>query len=229
MRLDRFLSNAKMGTRSEVKKFIRSGLVSVNGVQIKDEGFHVSEKDVVELRGKIVVPHRKIYLIFNKPAGYVSDRTEDQASVYDLIDHPYLNELQVAGRLDKDVEGLLILSNDGDFIHKIISPKKHIQKEYLVWFEGELTDQKIELVEKGLKIKGEQFKPAVLKYVQPGVLSLVITEGKYHQVKKMMNFLDLKYSRIQRIRIGTIELGSLKPGDFRELSEKEINSLLLNS
>lgn len=229
MRLDRFLSNAKMGTRSEVKKYIKSGLATVNGIVIRDESFHVSEKDVVKLDGKLVLPHRMVYIVFNKPSGYVSDRTENEACIYDLIDHPYLDELQVAGRLDKDVEGLMLLSNDGVFIHKIISPKNHVQKEYLVWFQGELTNWKIELVQKGLKTPTEQFKPAILRSIQPGLLSLTITEGKYHQVKKMMNFLDLHYTKIQRIRIGKIEIGDLKPGDFRELFEDEIKSLFLNS
>ncbi len=229
MRLDRFLSNAKMGTRNEVKKFIRSGLVTVNGIVVKNEAFHVSEKDVVRLNGKTVAAHRKVYLTFNKPAGYVSDRVEDTASVYDLLDHPYVDELQVAGRLDKDVEGLIILSNDGNFIHRVISPKNHLQKEYLVWFEGDLTIEKIRLVENGLKTGTEEFKPAVVRPIQRGLLSLIITEGKYHQVKKMMALLDLKYSRIRRVRIGNLELGELKPGDFRELSQEEVESLFLNS
>lgn len=218
-----------MGTRSEVKKLIRSGLVTVNNMVIKNEAYHVSEDDIVRLDGEIVIPHRKVYLVFNKPIGYVSDRTEDQACIYDLIDHPYSDELEVAGRLDKDVEGLMLLSNDGIFIHKLISPKHNIKKEYLVWFRGELTNQKIEIVEKGLVIGTERFKPATLRSLEPNLLSLVISEGKYHQVKKMMRALDLKYLRIQRIRIGTIELGDMKPGSFRELSEKEIKSLFLDS
>lgn len=229
MRLDRFLSNAKMGTRSEVRKLIRSGFVTVNRVVIRDEGFHISKEDVVELYGRCVLGHKMVYLAFNKPAGYVSDRSENEASVYDLFDHPYIDELQVAGRLDKDVEGLLILSNDGMFIHKIISPKYHVQKEYLVWFQGEITDEKIGVVERGLTIGIEKFKPAMLKVIKPNLLSLVISEGRYHQVKKMMKALNLNYSRIQRIRIGNIELGDIKPGNFRELSEKEVESLFLNS
>lgn len=218
-----------MGTRSEVKKLIRSGLVTVNNLVVKNEDFHVSEDDIVKLNGEIVTPHRKVYLAFNKPIGYVSDRTENQASIYDLIDHPYSDELEVAGRLDKDVEGLMFLSNDGIFIHKVISPKCHMQKEYLVWFQGDLTNQKIEIVEKGLVIGTERFKPATLRLLEPNLLSLIISEGKYHQVKKMMKALNLKYSRIQRIRIGTVELGDMKPGSFRELSEKEIRLLFLDS
>lgn len=218
-----------MGTRSEVKKLIRSGFVTVNGTVVRDEGSHISKEDTVELYGKLVLPHRMVYLALNKPVGYVSDRTENEASVYDLVDHPYIDELQVAGRLDKDVEGLVLLSNDGIFIHKIISPKYHVKKEYLVWFQGELTQEKIEVVERGLTIGTEKFKPAKLKLIKPNLLSLVISEGRYHQVKRMMKALNLNYSRIQRIRIGTIELGDMNPGDFRELSGEEIESLFLNS
>ncbi len=228
MRLDRFLSNAKVGTRSEVKKLIRSGSVTVNGIVVKDEAYHICDKDLVQLSGTVVKPHRKVYLVFNKPAGYVSDRTEDEASIYDLIDHPYSDELQVAGRLDKDVEGLLILSNDGSFIHRIISPKWHVEKEYLVHFEGELTSQKIQAVSEGLEVGVERFKPAKIRLLTPGLLSLTIREGKYHQVKKMMKALDLRYTKIQRIRIGNITLGNLRFGEFRELSEQEIKLLFLN-
>jgi 16S rRNA pseudouridine516 synthase len=226
MRLDRFLANAKIGTRSEVRKIIKKGEISVNGEIVKNISFHINETDIVEYMGKTVVPYRKIYLIFNKPAGFVSDKTNAQPSVFDLIDHPFIDQMHVAGRLDKDVEGLLILTNDGLFTHRLISPKFHVEKEYMIWFEGNLTAEKIQIVENGIVLAQNRFKPAKIKLLSSNIMTLTITEGKYHQVKKMIKIMGLTYRKIKRIRIGNINLGNMSTGNYRELDENELNELM---
>jgi len=152
VRLDRFLSNAHVGTRSEVRDYIRNGMVEVNSRVIKDPAYHVSDKDIITLDGEQVSGHRNVYILLHKPAGYVSTTSENEPSVLNLVDHPYLGELHIAGRLDKDVEGLLILTNDGDFTHKLISPKRHVEKEYYIYTTKPaiVSDYMKQLVENGM-------------------------------------------------------------------------------
>ncbi|AEH51293.1 pseudouridine synthase [Pseudothermotoga thermarum] len=228
MRLDRYLSNAKVGSRSYVKKLIREGLVKVNNVVVTDPSFEVKPEDKVFLEGNPVAPHRLVYLVFNKPAGYVSDRTDYEASIFDLIDHPYIDELHVAGRLDKDVEGMMILTNDGQFTHKLISPKYKIEKEYHVIFRGKIDQEKLSKAHQGVYIDGEKFTPKKIEVISDNLLCIVLTEGKHHEVKKILKYLGVEYEKIKRVRIGKLSLQNLEPGTFKELSEEEKQLLLLN-
>lgn len=231
-RLDRFLANAHVGTRSEVKHLIRAGLVTVNSQVIKDPSYKVSEDDKIEVEGKVVEAHRKVYIMLNKPAGYVSTTSDLERTVLALIDHPYARELHIAGRLDKDVEGLLILTNDGDFTHRIISPKKHVEKEYIIETEKPviISEKMRQKLEKGLKLKdGTVLLPAKIRQVDDFTISITVHEGKYHQIKRMCEALGILWKKIRRIRIGRLTIGDLKLGEWRELTEEDVKKLFEKS
>ncbi|MGC8819584.1 MAG: pseudouridine synthase [Fervidobacterium sp.] len=225
VRLDRYLANAYVGTRNEVKRIIKEGRVSVNGHVMKDSAYHVNLNDKIELDGKEILPHRKVYILLHKPSCYVSTTSENEPSVLNLIEHPYLDELHIAGRLDKDVEGLLILTNDGDFTHKLISPKKHVEKEYYIYTDVPVivTEKMQQMVLEGIEIeKGLKTLPGKITQIEEKVISITIVEGKYHQIKKMCKHLGIWWKKIVRVRIGNLQLGELKVGQWRELTEEEI-------
>ncbi|WP_448375638.1 pseudouridine synthase [Fervidobacterium sp.] len=227
IRLDRFLANAHLGTRSDVKRYIKEKRVKVNGNIITDPGFHVKETDIVTLDEQPVTPHHFVYIMLYKPAGLVSTTSENEPSVLNLIEHPYLDELHIAGRLDKDVEGLLIITNDGEFTHQLISPKKHVEKEYYIHTAEpvELTEKMKKDVEDGLIIDGEKALPAKISQIDENTISITIVEGRYHQIKKMCLALGIKWQKIERVRIGGLTLGTLKIGEWKELTQDELKKI----
>lgn len=229
VRLDRFLSNAHVGTRSEVRDYIRNGMVEVNSRVVRDPAYHVSDKDIITLDGEQVSGHRNVYILLHKPAGYVSTTSENEPSVLNLVDHPYLGELHIAGRLDKDVEGLLILTNDGDFTHKLISPKRHVEKEYYIYTTKPaiVSDYMKQLVENGMILDdGTKTMPGKIGLISDNVISITIVEGKYHQIKKMCNVLGIEWSKIVRVRIGELQLGNLECGKWKEITSQEARKCL---
>ncbi|MFN3691968.1 MAG: pseudouridine synthase [Fervidobacterium sp.] len=225
MRLDRFLSNSHVGTRSEVRNYIKQKRVKVNNIIITDPSYHVTQNDIVMVNEKVIEPHRKVYIKFHKPGGFVSTTSEFEPSVLNLINHPYVTELHIAGRLDKDVEGLLILTNDGDFTHKLISPKNHVEKEYYIYFNHPvtITDKMIKEVENGINLGDFTTLPGRLNQIDEKTISITIVEGKYHQIKLMCKFLGFNnWEKIVRIRIGSLILGDLPKGCWVEVKEEEI-------
>lgn len=225
VRLDRFLSNSHVGTRSEVKKYIKENRIKVNNLVINNPSYHVNLTDIITIDGKIVQPHRNVYIKLHKPSGFVSTTSEHEPSVLSLINHPYVSELHIAGRLDKDVEGLLILTNDGEFTHNLITPKKHIEKEYYIYFPTPVTvDKKMkEKVKTGINLENFKTMPGDIEQIDEKIVSITIVEGKYHQIKLMCKALNLtNWERIVRVRIGNLVLGDLQKGDWEELEEKEI-------
>lgn len=231
MRLDRFLSNAGIGSRKEVKYIIKEKRVMVDNEIVVDPSYEVKENQKVYLDGKEISPYHNVYIVMNKPAGFTSSKSEFERNVFEFINHPYLKKLHIVGRLDKDVEGLLIITNDGEFTHKIISPKSKIEKEYIVEVEGILKKEMIELAEKGIELKnGTKFAPAKIKLINEGVISIVITEGKFHEVKLITSFIGLKYKKIKRIRIGKLKLSdfNLLPGEWVEVSFEKIRLAMEN-
>jgi len=230
IRLDRFLANAHIGTRSEVKRYIREKRIKVNGTIVTDSSIHISDSDIVTFDDKPVTPHREVYIVFYKPSGFVSTTSEDEPSVLNLIDHPYVNELHIVGRLDKDVEGLLILTNDGEFTHKLISPKKHVEKEYYITFPNKifLTDDMKKKVENGIYIEPDiKTLPGKIEQIDEKTISITIVEGKYHQIKKMCKSLGLSpWERITRVRIGNLTLSGLEKGMWKEMKKEEIYSAI---
>ncbi|WP_448517669.1 pseudouridine synthase [Pseudothermotoga sp.] len=225
MRLDRYLANSGVGTRSQVKELIRDGRVRVNGRIVTDPSFKVKENDVVECLNGRVEPPRHVYLVLFKPAGYVCDKVDD-ANVFDLIDHPRCRELHAAGRLDRDVEGLVILTTDGWFTHLLIDPKSLLEREYLVWVEGKIDDEMKKMVETGLTLNQERFAPAKIEEVEEGLVRLVLTEGKYHEVKRIITAIGLRYKRIVRTRFENITLENLVVGAYRHLSDEEVKTIV---
>lgn len=229
MRLDKFLAHANYGTRREVKKIIRSGWVSVNDQIIRNDDFKIDEiKDVICVDNEQVIYQQFYYIMLNKPNGYVSATIDDRyPTVLDLIDEDYALDLFPVGRLDLDTEGLLLLTNDGSLSHDLLSPKKHVDKEYYVELEKDFNDQDIKTLEAGVAINDQEVcKEAKVKRIDNNKMMLIIQEGKYHQVKRMMHAIDNEVTYLKRLRMGSLVLDETLPlGEYRALDETEIKML----
>lgn len=232
LRLDRFLSECGTGSRKQAVSIIKSGRVKVNGDIVTSPGEKISEDSQVTLDGKMLVHEKYVYYMLNKPSGCVSavkDKLSD--TVIACLKDVRTKDLFPVGRLDKDTEGLLLITNDGDFCHEIISPTKHVEKTYYVICDKQLPDNAAEEFEKGIDI-GDDSKclPAVLKTigtVEKGMAyELTITEGRFHQVKRMFYALGAKVIYLKRISIGKVVLDKeLKTGQYRTLKKSEIELL----
>ncbi len=232
-RLDKILGNMGYGSRKEVKKYIKDGMVRVNGEVILKNGFRLNPyKDEILFNGEEVLYRKYIYLMMNKPQGLVSS-TDDPLSrtVIDVLDIEHLIfEPFPVGRLDKDTEGLLLISNDGKLAHELLSPRKGVDKTYYVEVDGYIEDKHIEEMERGITLDdGYKTLASKLEIIKGDVISkayLTIQEGKYHQVKRMFASLGMKVLFLKRISMGPLKLDdSLKVGEYRELNEEEINLL----
>ncbi len=229
LRLDKILSHMGRGTRTEIKKMVKKGLITVNGEVVKDAAVKVDpEKYVIRVGGEIVIYQEHIYLMLNKPAGYLS-ATEDERghTVLDLLspEHRAFAPFPV-GRLDKDTEGLLILTNDGLFSHKITSPKKKVPKTYFARIAGEADAADRQAFCEGVILEdGYKTRPAELTILESGTESeilLVIYEGKYHQVKRMFQARGKEVQYLKRLEVGELRLDeTLNPGEYRVLTEEE--------
>ena len=230
MRLDKFLGNHGFGTRKEVKLLVKRGAVKVNDVLVKKADIKlVPDKDTVTVYDEAVTYEPLVYIMLNKPAGYISS-TKDykDETVLELIDGFDHYDLHPVGRLDKDTEGLLILTNDGQFSHDVLSPKKHVDKTYYARVEGYVTDETVALFKSGVTLDdGYEAMPADLQIVSAGDISeieLIIQEGKFHQVKRMFKAVGMTVIYLKRIQMGGLPLDeSLKPGAYRKLTLEEIN------
>ncbi|KAB7705858.1 pseudouridine synthase [Bacillus aerolatus] len=236
MRIDKLLANIGHGSRKEVKQLLKNGVVTVNGELVKDGKQHVDpEEDQIVIHGEEVYYREFIYLMMNKPPGVIS-ATEDarEETVIDILEanHAVFNPFPV-GRLDKDTEGLLLLTNDGVLAHQLLSPKKHVPKTYFAVIDGEVTEKDIEAFHQGVTLDdGYVTKPGELKILKSGLRSdieLTITEGKFHQVKRMFEAVGKRVVYLQRISMGPLQLDEeLDLGEYRELTEEEM-ALLKNS
>lgn len=230
MRLDKFLGNHGFGTRKEVKLLVKRGAVKINDVLVKKADIKiVPENDTVTVYDEAVVYEPFVYIMLNKPAGYISS-TKDYKDeiVLELIDGLEHYDLHPVGRLDKDTEGLLILTNDGQFSHDVLSPRKHVNKTYFARVDGYVTDDTVELFKAGIILDdGYKAMPAELQIISAGEISeieLVIQEGKFHQVKRMFKAVDMTVIYLKRIKMGGLPLDeSLTPGAYRKLTLEEIN------
>ncbi len=229
------LSDCQVASRRELKLILKKGEVTVNGEVIKNGAVHISpESDEVCYKGKKVTYEKYIYIMMNKPSGYIS-ATEDryQKTVLDIIPNEFSGYgLFPAGRLDIDTEGMLILTNDGDTAHKMLSPKKHVEKEYYARVEGKLTDDDISAFKNGLDLGDFTSLPSKLCIVSSGDISeakITICEGKFHQVKRMFEKVGKTVVYLKRIRMGSLYLDdSLLLGECRKLTTEEISKLLKN-
>lgn len=230
MRLDKYLTLQGIGSRTQVKEMIRKSKVKVNCEVIKKPEFHVDEEnDKIELDGEILEYNKFYYYMLNKPAGVLSAVTDNNCkTVLDLLEVTPKNGLFPVGRLDKDTEGLLLITNNGQLAHDLLSPNKHVYKTYYVELNGDLVDSDIDLFKEGLDIgEKSKTKPAILEIMPERNTALItITEGKYHQVKRMFGAIGLTVTYLKRLSMGTLKLdNSLKPGEYRKLTEMEVKSL----
>lgn len=230
MRLDKFLANSGIGSRKEVKELIKQGLVFVNEERIKKSDKNIDEiNDVIKIGAKCIKYRKYVYIMLNKPQNVIS-ATEDNKhkTVIDLINGYDTYNIFPVGRLDIDTEGLLLLTNDGKLSHNLLSPKKHIEKEYFVKLKENITDIDINKVENNIELEdGYICKKAKIKRISENELNITITEGKFHQVKRMFKAIDNEVVFLKRIRMANIFLDkNLKLGDYRELSNDELKGLM---
>ena len=228
-RLDKFLCDSGAGTRSQVKLILKSGRVTVNGAVARDGSMKLDPAACqVCLDGEILGGKRRVVLMLNKPAGYVT-ATEDKndRTVMELIPPEYRHlDLKPVGRLDKATEGLLLFTNDGDLLHRLISPKKEVPKIYYARHEGTATDADVAAFAQGLQLRdGLQCLPAKLEPLGTGGSRITVCEGKYHQVRRMMASRNMPVLYLERQQEGALTLGDLARGQVRELSEAEIARL----
>jgi len=232
MRLDKFLSKATELSRKDCKKILHAGEVTVNGEVVKDSSLHIDEVgDDIEWAGEpLSVAMGNRYLLLYKPEGFECTlKPKEWPIVTDLIDVPQLGSLRIAGRLDVDTTGALLLSDDGGFLHRVTSPKHHVAKVYELTLAEPMTETQqafaIKELAKGIMLEDEydKTKPAELSFSDATHAKLVLTEGKYHQVKRMMGYFGNKVIELHRASIGNITLAGLEKGESRFLTTEEID------
>lgn len=227
MRLDKYISDMVTSSRKEAKKLINKKKVKVNGEIILDEGYKVSEhNDIIMIDEKQIIYQQFHYYILNKPKGLVTSTLDENPTVMSLIhEYPKYN-LAPVGRLDKDTEGLLLITDDGILSHLLTSPKHHVDKTYYVELLKDISISDIQKLEEGIILDdGYKTKEARVKMISPKTIELTIHEGKYHQVKRMLESVNNKVTYLKRISFGPLNLGNLELGTYRELTEKEVEIL----
>lgn len=228
MRLDRYLANSGVGTRSEVKKLIHKKLVTVNGVVARSDSLSIDEnKDEVRVDNELIKYQEFYYVLINKPQGYVS-AVEDNVypPITDLIPEYDFAKLYPVGRLDVDTTGTLLLTNNGDLCHKLLSPKYHVDKTYFVTVDGVIKNTLVEAFKKGVMLDGELTLPAELKIISSNEAELTIHQGKFHQVKRMFQAFGLKVIKLDRKSFAFLNHEDLEISEYRELNDDEVNRLI---
>ncbi len=229
-RLDKFISNLAEIPRTHAKAAIKKKRVTVNGEVTRQLDKQVTEQDEIMLDGEVITYQGLRYIMLNKPEGYVCANSDDlHDTVLDLLDEPNMSELHIAGRLDIDTTGLVLISNDGQWTHQITSPKKQKYKTYLAEIAQPLEDADIEALETGVQLNGERelTLPAKVEVIAPYQIRLHIVEGKYHQVKRMLAAVGNKVVTLHRESVAGIALDDdLAPGEYRFLTEQEVTSVL---
>ena len=232
MRLNKFLAGCGVASRRKCDELISEGKVEVNGVKVDSLGLKIDEKkDKVTVEGKAVkLPSSFVYIKLNKPKGYACSAKDEKGrkTIYDLIDCE--ERLFSIGRLDYDTEGLIILTNDGDFANKVAHPKYGTEKEYKVTVEGEIKESELAVRSKGVVVEGERMPAARVEWLsyENGFtkLSVIIDEGQNRQIRRMFEAIGHQIKLLKRVRIGGVKLGGLKRGEFRDLTEAELNLLV---
>lgn len=221
-RLDKYLANLGLVSRRECNPVCKESVIRVNGEVVQKPDFRLLWGEKIQVRGLEIEFFEEVYAILYKTAGYISsDEDEFGYPSYknQMLDCPYVELLHVAWRLDVDTEGLLLLSSDGQFIHQVISPKREKEKEYEVWLESAISDQDCNKIESWVVLDdGYLTKPAKVQKIEDKKILLTITEGKYHQVKRMLESVGNKVVYLKRLRIGEWNLDGLKPGEWKMIS-----------
>lgn len=232
IRIDKYLADMGVGTRSEVKKYIRQGKVEVDHMVVKEPEQKVDiETQHITYMGQAIVYESFVYYMLNKPAGVVSATTDEKdKTVLDLIQDKKRKDLFPVGRLDKDTEGLLLITNDGELAHRLLSPKKHVDKVYYAKVEGAVTEEDQQMFAQGISIgDGKMTKPAKLEILVSDEISeirLTIQEGKFHQVKRMFQAVGKNVIYLKRLSMGSLQLDEqLGLGEYRLLTKEEIEQL----
>ena len=228
-RLDKFLCDSGAGTRSQVKVMLKAGRVTVDGKVEKDNSKKIDpDKQVVTLDGNVLGGKRRMVVMLNKPAGFVT-ATEDpvERTVMELLPESMKHlDLKPVGRLDKATEGLLLFTNDGDLLHRLISPKKEVPKVYYAKHEGTATQEDVDAFAQGITLRdGTECLPAKLQPLGKGESLVTVCEGKYHQVRRMMASRNMTVLYLERREEGCLQLGDLPRGNVRELTEAEVAAL----
>lgn len=225
MRLDKYLADTCDNTRSEIKKIIKQGNVKVNGVVIKTNDYKVKENDVVYLNDEKINYQEFVYYILNKPATYLS-ATEDKydKTIMDLLDIKR-KDLVPVGRLDKDSEGLILLTNDGKLNHFLLSPKNHVSKKYYVEVDKKIPDNAKQLLENPMDLGDFITKPAIYEKIDDYKAYLTIHEGKFHQVKRMFEKIGTNVTYLKRVEFKNLKLDDLEIGKYRPLTNEELEGL----
>jgi len=228
-RVDKIISNQTNYSRKDVKELIKKKLVSVNGKIINKSDLKINpDLDEIKILGEELNFKKYVYLVLNKPKGFIS-ATEDrsQRMVLDLVPNEYkYRNLFPAGRLDKDTTGFMIITDDGEFAHDILSPKKHVKKTYRVVIDKEMTIEMVEGFKNGVKLNDGECKSAKLEIIGDNSGIVELTEGRYHQIKRMFGCFSAKVLELERIKMGNLMMpDDLKQGECRELTEEEIEKI----
>lgn len=225
MRLDKYLAHMGFGTRSEVKNIIKKGYVTIEGEVIKKADYKVNEDTIVYVDDQPVSYVEYEYYMLNKPSGYIS-ATEDMRypTVMDLVLGIH-SDLAPVGRLDLDTEGLLLITNDGQLAHYLLSPKHHVPKKYYVEVDEVLPDNAKEKFSKPMKFEEFTSQPALYENIDEHRAYLTIHEGKFHQVKRMFEKIGCTVTYLKRIEFGSLTLGDLEIGEYRPLTQEELETL----
>jgi 16S rRNA pseudouridine516 synthase len=229
MRIDKLLANSGIGTRKEVKELLRKKMIKVNDIVVTEAKMHIDEEnDIVTFNGERIEYKEFLYIMLNKPQDVIS-ATDDERhkTVLDLLEEPLTRVgLFPVGRLDKDTEGLLVLTNDGKMAHDLLSPKKHVPKRYYVELKKPLSKEEAEILENGVELETFTTKPAKVEFITEDKVFIIISEGKYHQVKRMFKCVGNRVLYLKRTGMGNLGLDeSLAPGEYRELTSKELELL----
>lgn len=233
IRLDKLLAHSGYGSRKEVKELIRKGYVTVNEVVVKNDDYKVDEiHDEVIIDGIIIDYQKYIYVMMNKPDGVICATYDPKDPIIlDLIIDLPTRGLFPVGRLDKDSEGLLLITNDGKLAHELLSPKKHVKKVYYIEYEGTLDENVKSKFKEGIILEdGYKCLPAEIELLENNKAYVTISEGKFHQVKRMIQAVNCEVTYLKRIKFGSLELdNSLKNGEYRLLTEEELLKLRDNN
>ncbi|HAZ91185.1 MAG TPA: 16S rRNA pseudouridine(516) synthase [Eubacterium sp.] len=233
LRLDKLLCDMGIDSRSEVKKLIKSGAVKVDGICIKDSSYKCDISSEITVSGRKIIYQQYIYIMLNKPSGYLSANEDKRdKTVFDLIESDRKKDMFCVGRLDKDTEGLLLLTNDGELSHRLLSPKSHVPKTYYLQVDGILDEEDVKRAAEGITYAGDDYKPSHLEILEAdksagtSKAKLTIYEGKFHQVKNMMLALGKKVTYLKRLSMGRLMLDEkLCIGEYRELTKEELGLL----
>ncbi|MCE5097651.1 pseudouridine synthase [Staphylococcus devriesei] len=228
MRLDKFLANMGVGTRTDVKQILKKGSVTVNDKVEKSPKTQINpDIDIIFVNGEKIAYINNIYVMLNKPKGYISATHDNSVqTVIDLIPEYQHLDIFPVGRLDKDTEGLLLITNDGQFNHDLMSPSKHVSKTYEVVSSTPITNEDILAFKNGLELSDGPIKPAELVKVNDNVSHVTIFEGKYHQVKRMFHVIENEVLELKRLKIANLALDeNLQLGEYRSLTDEELKLL----